>query len=210
MSIRHSIKQNKLPITFTLPEHMYNRKYYNEFVRVMRENGEHAGSAFAHGRYIDLSPKIRNKTCFAFVRNPWSRVVSRYTFLIITQEQGNKRKGYKKKSFEEFLEERHVWGGKKFYHHRAIRNWYNQVEHVVDENNEIKVDCLRTEFLEEDFERYFGFPINMRRRNVSNTKQLDYKDFYNKKTKQIIDDWYAEDIETFGFTFEGPATKQII
>ena len=39
--------------------------------------------------------------------------------------------------------------------------------------------------------------------------RIDYRDFYNDTTKQIVSDWFKEDIDFFGFTFEGSATKNI-
>ena len=200
MTIRHLKDKNIHATTKTdLP-----KPYLEQLLKVMNENGEHHG--IQHSRWQDLTTKAKEIPAFAFVRNPWSRVVSRYTFLINNVlNRGKGRKWDKRQSFEEFLEERHKWKDYPYYWHRAIRNWYNQKDYVIG-----NVDVLRTEHMYEDFKRYFGYPLEMHKRNISNISNLDYKDFYTPQTKQIIADWYGEDIEYFGFTFEGTATRNVI
>jgi len=48
-----------------------------------------------------------------------------------------------------------------------------------------------------------------RRRNVTALLEGSYKDLYTPETKQIIGDWYKEDIDFFGFDFDTGATKNI-
>jgi len=81
------------------------------------------------------------------------------------------------------------------------------MDYVTDEDGNLQCDVLRTESLNADITKYFGFDPKLQRRNVSNIKNVDYRDVYTPETKKIVADWYGEDIEFFGFTFEGPATK---
>lgn len=46
-----------------------------------------------------------------------------------------------------------------------------------------------------------------RARNVTGLNQGIYQDIYTKETIQIVADWYKEDIDFFGFDFDGAATK---
>lgn len=210
MSIRKSPELKERITTSTKNNHI-SAEYSNNLHRTMKKYNEHHGDE--HARWRDLKKSIRNGKCFAVVRNPWSKVVSRFTFLTLLFEQKNKRvvesPYYSLKSFEKFLEERNEWGNKEFFWHRAVKGWYPQLDHVADKNKKLRVDILRFEFLEQDLKKYFNMNIPFHQRNISNIKRIDYRTFYNVNTKKIIEDWYAEDIDFFGFTFDGSATKNI-
>ena len=206
MTIRRS-PQLKPLITLSLPINHISPEYTLNLKKTMKRDGEHPGPH--HARWRDLKDSIRkNGTCFAIVRNPWSKVVSRYTFSELAHKNGSKY-APESFSFEEFLEQRHVFSGKEFYWHRAIKGWYQQKDHVTDIDGNLKVDILRLEHLNEDVSKYFNINFSDRQRNISNINKIDYRSFYNDTTKQIVADWYAEDIEFFGFTFDGSATKNI-
>ena len=135
---------------------------------------------------------------FAIVRNPYARTVSRFTFARVTGDASGDN------TFRCFLEERHKYGGLDYFWHRAIRGWYQQKDYVVDEEGNLRCDVLRLE--SNDIKDYIG--KELRRRNVSNRGE-DYRDFYGPEEYDIVTDWYKEDIDYFGFDFEGPATKNI-
>ena len=182
-------------------------EYVTELLATMKKYGEHHGKA--HARWRDWDTTARQRRTFAIVRNPWARTYSRWTFMnIILDNRGEKHTaGYQRCTFEEFLEQRHTYGSIPFFWHRAVRGWYQQMDYVTDTDGNLKCDVLRTEHLNEDVERYFGFDPNMLRRNVSNIKKIDYRTVYTPETKQIVADWYARDIEFFGFDFDSCATK---
>ena len=173
---------------------------------------------YTHCRWRDLTDYAKNHfQAFAIVRNPWSKVVSRYTFRILT----NTKMGYKwypDKTLEEFLEERHVDGGRKHFWHRAIPGWFQQLDHVTNANGVLKCDVLRFEHFADDITSYLGVKNRpVRLQNVSNGRdqggqivdKKDYKKFYNDTTREIVAEWYKQDIDFFGFTFEGAATKNV-
>jgi len=144
---------------------------------------------------------------FAVVRNPWSRTASRYLFAkkIIEVEKKEPSAYADVSSFEAFLEERHIWGGKQYYWHRAIRGWFPQLDHVVDDNGKIMCDVLRLEHLDEELCAYFRIPGMSKRRNV--TAMGEWKHLYTPKIIQTVADWYKDDIDKFGFDFDSTATK---
>ncbi len=213
MTIRHSLDLKPL-MTTSISCHHRDTKYSHELHAQMTKYSEHHGDE--HARWRDLNSDCQNRKCFAVIKNPWHKVASRYMFLmhLFSPDHPNYQKmlrhpTYEAKSFEEFLEERHEWGGKKFFWHRAIRGWFNQKDHVTDLEGNNRCDILRAEHLNEDVNKYFNMDISLRSRNVSNVTKIDYKTFYTPVTKKIIEDWYAEDIEFFGFTFESTASKNI-
>ena len=190
----------------TEPWFYRSSNYYREMLATMKTNDEHHG--IHHARLRDIHPKIRNRLqAVAIVRNPWARVVSRYRFALAAMACGGSPAGYAPTCFEEFLEERHIYGDKDYYWHRAIRGWYPQYNYVVNESGEIEPHILRHESLSEEAKRYFGIENEVRPRNVSRGKFTSYHDYYSAKTIQIVADWYAKDIEMFGFDFDSQATK---
>ncbi len=186
-----------------------SRAYSANLARVMKANGEHHG--FHHARYRDIRASVlENLQPIAIVRNPWARVVSRFTFARSAIFSGEASPDYIPDSFEAFLEERHKYGNRDLYWHRAIRGWYPQLDYLTNSNGDICVDLLRQEYLGEESMSYFGLnePVKVRNSSHKKNNQIrDYRKYYNSKTIQIVADWYEKDIEMFGFDFDSAAQK---
>jgi len=186
-----------------------SKNYTKAVLEHMNSIGDHHG--YEHARWRDLNSSIRSgHEAFAVVRNPWDRVVSRYFFAkkTIEIEKKNPPDYADISSFEAFLEERHKWADKPFMWHRAIRGWYNQVDYIVDDKDNIRCDILRQEKLSFDLKSYFKVLDMSRPRNVTGLNE-DYRTVYTPQTIQIVADWYKKDIDTFGFDFDTCATKNI-
>ena len=175
-------------------------EYSDTLKRTMDKSKDHHG--YEHARWRDWRADLREKhKAFAIIRNPWDRVASRYWFGKRCIEHDKKVPAIyaDTSSFEAFLEERHKWGGKKYYWHRAIRGWFPAFDHVSDEAGNIRCDILRFETLETDLCKYFKLPAMTGPRNV--TAYGNGTGVYTDKTIQIVADWYAKDIETWGYDF---------
>jgi hypothetical protein len=161
----------------------------------------------AHARWRDVREDVRESLqAVAILRNPWSRTVSRYRFANTTAEARGQPKPFV--SFEAFLEDRHENGIRPFYWHRAIRGWYPQVDYVTDETGKLRADMLRFEHLNVDTAAYFGLSQSVRPRNATvGSAQMRWQDYYTAQTIDIVADWYAADIEMFGFDFETSAQR---
>ena len=193
--IINSHKTTAVPLVFTQAQ-----------LNLLTLSNNHTG--YQHLRWRDFKSKIRqNNQAFAIVRNPWSRTVSRYTFSMKHRDVllPKRPADY---TFEEFLDERYIWNGIPYLWLRASRSWYQQLEYVVDDNKTLKCDILRFEHFNEDVSKYFNHKNIIPVVNTSDNKK-DYREYYTNETKQIIEEWYSEDIDFFGFTFDGTATKNI-
>jgi hypothetical protein len=182
--------------------------YTTEVKAHMDSIGDHHG--FEHARWRDLNPNIVNPHgSFAVIRNPFDRVVSRYFFAkkVIEVEKKEPANKHKIDSFEQFLEERFEWGNVNYMWHRAIRGWYPAYDYVTDQEGNIKPDIIRFENLNEDLCSYFNIPKMTEARNVTALNPGTYKDLYTDKTIQIVADWYAKDIETFGYDVDSGPTE---
>lgn len=186
-----------------------NKKWisdYKGFKKTMESYEERDTKGVEHARWIDVNPTITQKyQAFAVVRNPWSKVVSRYLFAKQAIERGLVKPEYANvTSLEHFIQERYQWGLKPLTWYRAIRGWWPQKHHVKDNNNKVVCDILRLEHLNEEAPRYLGIDTMPRARNVTSIK-VDYKELYNPKLIQDIADWYKEDIEYWNFDFDTSA-----
>lgn len=206
MTIRNSevLAGNIIP---AVPKTHKSPEYTKALEEQMKSQGDHHGHE--HARWRDLNWKYQSYDCFAVARNPWDRVVSRYFFARKTKyvEKKPDAQNTKCDSFEEFLEERHVWGGKPYQWHRAIKGWYPAVDHVCDEDGNLKCDMIRFEHLNKDLQAYFKIPAMTRARNVTGLNEGTYQDLYNDRTIQIVADWYSADIEMWGYDFDTGAKK---
>ncbi|WP_420335119.1 sulfotransferase family 2 domain-containing protein [Roseibium sp.] len=209
MAIRHDT-QLKNRIVLANRRRLKSKGYADGLKQHMQAMGAQPG--YEHARYRDVDISVRKATnAFAVVRNPWSRTVSRFKFAL--QTRGNAKQAdlsYDRTGFEAFLEERHAWGGEDYFWHRAIRGWYPQIDYLTDEQNRIEVDVLRQENLTEEMGRYLSLESELKPRNVSKMSDTDYRDLYTEKTRQVIADWYAADIDHFGFDFDTGAVRNTL
>lgn len=206
MAIRHAPElQDRVILAHR--RRLKSKAYADGLKQHMQKKG--GQPSYEHARYRDVDISVRKATtAFSVVRNPWSRTVSRFKFALqtrVNETEGSKR--FDRTGFETFLNERHMWGGEDYFWHRAIRGWYPQLDYLVDENSRVPVNVLRQEHLTEEIGKYFLLKGDLKRRNVSKISDENYRDIYTNKTIQIIADWYAVDIDRFGFDFDTPASK---
>lgn len=130
---------------------------------------------------------------FAFVRNPWDWLVSYYHFVL--ERPRHRRHGQIRQlgSFAEFLR------------YECSRRTFLQSRFVTDARGRLIVDYVgRFEHLEADFQRICdraGLDATLVRRNQS--RHQDYRDYYDRRTIDLVAQGYRRDIELFGYAFDG-------
>jgi len=161
--------------------------------------------SFGHDRWRDVPRDIRYiHQSFAVIRNPWARMVSRYVMGISTSNTNDH--GTTWNTFEEFLETRYVWTDKQWYD--PIRSWNTQYDYVCDENDVVRCDILRLEFIDDELSPYLNLNTPYIVRENVGEYTRNYQDYYNnEQTIQIVADWYEQDIDYWGFDFDTSATK---
>jgi sulfotransferase famil protein len=143
---------------------------------------------------------------FAFVRNPWDRALSAYTFL----QQG----GYNDndKAFRDSVVSR--YGS----FNEFIVRWMNpdnifryglfvpQYVHICGAQGEPEVDFIgRFENLERDFDYVagrLGAHGALARKNTSRTSGQDFRRFYSDESRKVIAALYSRDVEILGYSFD--------
>jgi hypothetical protein len=143
---------------------------------------------------------------FAFVRNPWDRAVSAYTFLM---EGGisNFDKEFafnilsKYKSFDDFVRN---WCTESNIFQMA--HFIPQYAYVTEPDGSFKLDFLgRFENLQDDFDhicKQLKISRMLERKNITTGRKKDFRVYYTPQSAEIIGRLYAKDIELFGYKFE--------
>lgn len=148
---------------------------------------------------------------FAFVRNPWDRLVSWWAMIEQFRpqhEQGRDLNNFFKyvhsnaRTFEEFIvncpDDIEDDNGKKC----ILRN---QIDYTVDENGASMVDFIgKFENLHVDFNHVLK-TVGREPRPLphhNKTPHRPYQEYYSPRTRAIIEEAYAKDIATFGYRFE--------
>jgi len=144
---------------------------------------------------------------FAFVRNPWDWQVSMYNFVLKRTDHAKHELVKKMQGFEEYLEwvihahNPYPKGGTKL-----------QKDIISDDNDNLIVDYVgRFETLNKDFDhvcQVLGIESKLPYLNQSNHKK--YTAFYNERTKKLVADHCAADIELFAYTFDGYKEKNLV
>lgn len=121
---------------------------------------------------------------FSFERNPWDRQVSWYYYKTKSKEQ--------RPSFDKFLADR--------------RRAYVENYDLYSLDGRVALDFVgQYETLVEDFGTAvaaIGLPaVTLPRTNVSPDQGRDYRRFYRDETRDRMADWYAREIEAFGYAF---------
>ena len=161
--------------------------------RALRYLYKHSSKSFDER----MEEKFKEYFVFGFVRNPWDRVVSLYMRKegIVLRE---------KMSFEEFVDWIQFSSATCIFPlpHKYQLDWFR------GNNGEILADFIgRFENLEEDWKyvaNKIGVCDTLPQKNSNPHKpKKHYSTYYTPKTKQIIEEKFKEDIEYFGYSFEG-------
>lgn len=150
---------------------------------------------------------------FAFVRNPWDRLVSCYTQKIesrgLTIEQARKR-GTTRALVEAGLFEHEMSFGRfvravaQIPDEKANRHFRSQFSFLSNRRGELLVGRLgRFENLSADFAAIMdelGLP-EVRLPHKKPTNRRDYRDYYDSELRELVARRYRRDIETFAYEF---------
>lgn len=140
--------------------------------------------------------KFNNYFKFAFVRNPWDRMVSEFSW----DSNWNKGDGrfsrsyFRKKVFELFA---------KYKKDSLTAKHYIPQSKFIVEDDQVLVDFVgKYENLEQDWANLcnkLGINKDLPERMTSERKE--YHKYYDSNTKKIISKIYARDIEIFNYKF---------
>lgn len=167
------------------------RRYCNTFHLLPMPYRDHINAA-------ELIQKIgikmfENAFSFAIVRNPWAQQVSRYNYIIQSRYHYLHREFLALESFDAFIFE---W----LPTHPVHEQW----KWIYSKQGELLVDYVaKQEQLVDDFEKIchlIKIPARLPYKNRSGHKQ--YKDYYSKESRAVVEKLFARDIKLFEYSFE--------
>jgi len=140
-----------------------------------------------------------------FVRNPWDRAVSAYTYLCKGGSPASSEDQYWAKfvnSFDSFDDFVCSWMNAETINRNAL--FTPQVTFLKDSFGRVNMDFIgRFEHLESDFEALASqLHISAHLPHLNQSRATTaYQDFYTADSRDIIQRLYCEDIEKFGYNF---------
>jgi hypothetical protein len=186
------------------------------FPDVERWHGRHG---HARDGVADIGlERWRDYYSFAFVRNPWERLVSWYAMIDEKRRELPFYKRWRSRPFK-----REIWNQvyqKAETFDAFIENCtevvfdggsyksfaYNQLDYVCDADGGLLIDKIgRFENLAADAAEVFariGVDDQLPKRNLSTHGH--YSDWYTDRTRDIVGDRFRRDIDYFGYRFERP------
>lgn len=156
--------------------------------------------------YQQLDPdKFDRYFKFTFVRNPWDRAVSAYTYLCRGGSPASRDDQYwaafinRFDSFDDFVCN---WMSEENIRRNAL--FTPQVIFLKDIFGQVSMDFIgHFENIEEDFKTLatkLHTTASLPHLNQSQTQ--NYQNFYTSRSREIIERLYSEDIETFNYNFQ--------
>ena len=145
---------------------------------------------------LSLAPGSKDYFKFAFVRNPWDKLVSEYFYMVQKNRCTPKAKQIIRtcKNFEGFVRKNGVkfcWKGHATHQHKFFaENSLDFVGRFENFQEDFNVVCKKIGIEESTL------PV------VNSSQHRNYADYYNKETEEIVRRRYAVDIERFGYKFE--------
>ena len=159
---------------------------------------------------------------FTVIRNPYDRAFSFYTYRLRVLERKIKkfnrpenlieidiaRQGFSQWVEKYFHEPWEADDGKvKLWNPTPVFGlvpFYPQLDWIKKDNKVSVNHILRFENLQEDFQlikQIVDTDIDLIKKNTSQHKKSDYRDYYSTRSKKIIESFYQEDIDFFKYSF---------
>jgi chondroitin 4-sulfotransferase 11 len=136
---------------------------------------------------------------FTLVRNPWDKVVSHYQY---RRKRNKTEVATRNVSFSEWVKKTYGTDKDPFFYNNP-KAFQPQVEWLKDDQGRIAIDFIgKFESINDDFDQIksiIGIEAELPHLNAS--KRAGYQSYYDDETRQIVAQWFHEDIEAFGYNF---------
>lgn len=155
---------------------------------------EFPAHAYASSAKRCLPPEVyKGLFKFAFVRNPWDRLVSRYAYLLKVEDHRRHKFVQRMKNFDEYV----AW--------EIRRAKFFQYTYVTGSNGKLIVDFIgHYERLQEDFAKVCAsLKVQAELPRINTSSHRDYRSYYSPETRKRVGDYFQRDCELFGYDFDG-------
>lgn len=136
--------------------------------------------------------KFESMYSFAFVRNPWDWELSHYKYILQHPRHPNHHEVRQLGSFRQYVR----W--------RCDGRLRSQRSFLTYQGKQIVDFVGRFETLDEDFQSVARqLEISSKLKRLNQTRSTVYQRHYDQQTAALIRDAYQEDIQAFGYRFDG-------
>jgi hypothetical protein len=136
-----------------------------------------------------LSEEWSDYTKFAFVRNPWDRMVSCW-----------KNRAGRYENFNDFVNDYPY----KENNHNLVWHTLPQLTHITDEKGSLMIDFIgKFENINTDFKKISSIlgDSNLTLPHLNKSERVGYKEYYNNKSIEKVFEIYKDEIRLFGYNF---------
>ena len=188
---------------------MVRQRYFSSFsfAHINKTGGSSIekalGLSFEHRTALEIKACIGDRRwaqrySFAFVRNPWDKVVSHYHYRVSRQHRGLDGDPI---DFVTWVKLAYGQNDPRYYDQPKM--FMPQMDWICDENGEVLIDFIgRFERLSEDFSmvcRQLGVSVELP--HLKKSEHANYREYYTDVTREIVRQWFARDVEVFGYEF---------
>lgn len=152
-----------------------------------------------HAMACHYSPRFyKDYFKFAFVRNPWDRLISYYTYKKAKGQEG--LGGAQTVAFRDWVQACLVDHDPAFW---RPKYFVPQFDWIADADGKVLLDFVgKVENLDRDFaEICVRIGIDKRLGHRNKSERGDYRDYYDAETRRIVAEVFRKDIDHFGYTF---------
>lgn len=137
---------------------------------------------------------------FAFVRNPFAKMVSTYNHF-----PRNDRFQMKSNTitFEDWVER--LFSEKKDpKYYFSVKFFQPQSDWLKDHDGNISIDKVgRHENIREEFKEILDIiGLEVPLPHLNSSKKVDYRSYYNERSFDLVKNWHQEDLDNFGYSFD--------
>jgi hypothetical protein len=177
------------------------------FVHINKTGGSSIEKALGIGldhstaleKYHQLGPRAwQRKFTFTMVRNPWDKVVSHYHYRVRTNQTGL---GDRAIPFDQWLQRCYVDHDPRYYD--QPRMFMPQRQWLINEEGELLVEFIgRFENIEADFHQICErLGTDAQLGHAKPSSRGSYRDYYDANSEALVREFFAEDLELFGYQF---------
>ena len=186
-----SIRDTLEPLSLVKPTYNWS-KIKSRFLRTEKDYKKYAfrqHDSINVARRLMPSELFESYFKFAFVRNPWDRLVSEYEFIRRRPDHGRHSK-VMKMGFEKYI----VYQSKRFDAH--------QINMLADKNGNLLMDFIgKFENLHDDWNRVTD-KLGIESKELTHRKKAgikDYNSYYTDESRALVSELWKRDIEAFGY-----------
>jgi hypothetical protein len=186
-----SIRDTLEPLSLIKPEDTWS-KIKSRFLRWEKDYKKYA---FRQHDSITVAKRLMPPELFesyfkfAFVRNPWDRLVSEYEFIRRRPDHGRHSK-VMKMGFEKYI----IYQSKRFDAH--------QINMLADKDGNLLMDFIgKFENLHDDWNRITD-KLGIENKELTHRKKAgikDYNSYYTDESRALVSELWKRDIEAFGY-----------